>query len=337
MNLRKHIILIGLLLAAWITPVLAQDYVAIVCAGDTGMSYHVKGSPGSTFNWRVNGGVITRQYGDSIIVDWGMVPGEYQLRVQEISTDGCYAIPKTATVLVSGPSVELGDDSYICQGETFTLTPEGDFENLEWSDGSTSPSYTSSVEGLISIKVFDAYGCYSEDEMYLELKPLPRVDLGSDTSLCGQESLDLDGGSDGIIFEWSTGEISQFITVYQGYQEIKLRVEDEYGCVDGDTLVIEDCDLNDFFSDIPTALTPSNQDGVNDYWDLVKLQAYPDAVVDIYDRWGRLVWRSEPGYPTPWDGKNMRGKDVPMDSYHYIIRLFDDNEDRINGSVTVIR
>jgi len=72
-------------------------------------------------------------------------------------------------------------------------------------------------------------------------------------------------------------------------------------------------------------------------WRIEKLEAFPDAVVDIYDRWGRLIWRSEPGYPTPWDGRNMRGKEVPMDSYHYIILLNFGGDERVTGAVTVIR
>ena len=91
-----------------------------------------------------------------------------------------------------------------------------------------------------------------------------------------------------------------------------------------------------FFKDIPTAITP-NGDGRNDEWILEKLEAYPDVVVDIYDRWGNLVFRSEPGYPDPWDGRNMRGDLLPMDSYHFVILLNFGDDDRIIGAVTVIR
>ena len=192
-------------------------------------------------------------------------------------------------------------------------------------------------EGFITCKVSDAYGCFWEDELYLEVKPLPEVDLGRDTSLCGEESLYLFAGNDGINFNWSNGETGNEIQVFQGYQEISVIVEDEFGCENSDTIIIDNCDPGVFFKDIPTAITPSNQDGVNDVWMLEKLQSYPDAVVDIYDRWGRLIWRSEPGYPTPWDGRDMRGSEVPMDSYHFIILLNFGEDDRVIGSVTVIR
>jgi gliding motility-associated-like protein len=337
MNLRKHIIFVGLILAAWLTPVLSQDYLAVVCAGDTGVAYYVEGWDNSTYNWTVNGGRISRNYGDSVIVDWGDVPGSYEVTVQEVSEHGCAGELKRGIVLVSAPDIELGDDTYICEGEVFTIAPEGDYFSYEWHNGSVYPSFSTKEEGLISLTVTDSFGCSRTDELYLEVKQLPYVSLGSDTSLCGNESLVLDAGSDGIDFRWSTGDNSREITVYQGYQEIWVHVEDEFGCRSGDTLVIEECDIESYFSDIPTAITPSNPDGINDYWRVEKLEGYPEAVVDIYDRWGRLVWRSEPGYPTPWDGRDMRGREVPMDSYHFVIIPSQGSEERIVGSITVIR
>ena len=337
MNLKKHIISVGLILAAWLTPVLSQDYVAVVCAGDTGVAYFVDGWEGSTYNWTVEGGVLAREYGDSVIVNWGEEPGEYRITVQEISEHGCYGEIKSATVLVSALDIELGDDTYICEGEVFTLAPEGDYSSYEWHDGSTSPVFNASQEGLITLKVTDQYGCVSEDDLFLEVKRLPYVDLGEDISLCGEESAVLDAGGDGIRYNWSTGEISQQITVFQGEQDIWVNVEDAYGCQASDTMTIEKCDPSEFFKGIPNAITPSNQDGINDTWRVEKLEAYPDAVVDIYDRWGRLVWRSEPGYPAPWDGRNLNGREVPMGSYQFIILLNFGDDERVNGTVTVIR
>ena len=328
--------MIVLMLSAWIRPLLAQDYVNIVCAGDTGVSFYVEGWETSTFEWTVEGGTIIRDYGDSIIVDWGMVPGEYNVTVRETSGHGCPGPLKSATVLVSAPVIDLGEDAFICDGELFTIEPEGDFYSYEWPDGSTLPFYSTGEEGTIRVQVSDAYGCLSTDEMYLEVKDLPEVNLGRDTSLCGEEMLTLDAGNDAILYLWSTGEASQMIDVFQGLQEVWVRVEDEFGCVNSDTLVISECDPEDYFSDMPTAFTP-NGDGRNDEWRIEKLEAYPDAVVDIYDRWGNLIFRSEPGYTQPWDGRNMRGQLVPMDSYHFVILLNFGTDDRVNGIVTVIR
>jgi gliding motility-associated-like protein len=336
MNLRKYIVILLIMLGAWSTVVSGQDYSLVVCPGDTGVDYHVQGTAGSTYEWTVNGGTIARNYGDSIIVDWGMVPGIFEITVQEISQFGCYAVPKSVGVMISAPDINLGDDTYVCSEESMTFRPIGDFYSFEWQDGSTLPTFTASEEGFISCKVSDTYGCFWKDSVYLEVKPLPYIELGNDTSLCGEQYLDISGGYDAIDFSWSTGEISPSITVYQGYKEISVIVEDDFGCINYDSIVIDDCDPGVFFKDIPTAITP-NGDGINDEWRIEKLEAYSEAVVDIYDRWGNLVFKSEPGYPNGWDGRNARGDLVPLDSYHFVILLNFGDDDRIIGTITVVR
>ena len=121
------------MLGAWSTVVSGQDYSLVVCPGDTGVDYSVQGSAGSTFEWTISngGGTISRNYGDSIIVDWSMVPGIYEITVQEISQHGCYGLPKSVGVMISAPDINLGDDTYVCYGESMTFAPVGDFYSFE--------------------------------------------------------------------------------------------------------------------------------------------------------------------------------------------------------------
>lgn len=335
MKLRRYILILGLLLSLLGNAVRAQ-YVAEVCAGDTGVSFMVDGWNNSTFTWTVEGGVITRNFGDSIIVDWNVVPGEYEVTVQEISENGCAGPLQRGLVLVVGPEVDIGEDVVICEGASYTLTPEGSYNSYLWHDGSTGSSYTTGSEGWINLVVRDEYGCSARDSMYLTVSALPFVDLGPDTSLCGETGLDLDAGTNGDIYRWSTGDNTQIVTVYAGYQELWVEVENEYGCIGRDDITIEACDIEAYFKGIPNAITP-NGDDTNDVWNIYKLASYPEAVVEIFDRWGTLVWRSEPGYPESWDGRNMKGDLVPMDSYHYVIQFNNKENNRLVGIVTVIR
>jgi len=336
MRLRKYIWL-ALLVSVIPGRILsAQQYLSIVCAGDTGIAYHVQGSEGSVFDWTVQGGTISRDFGDSIIVNWGSVPGEYLMTVQETSRYNCPAKPVSGMVLISAPDVSLGGDAYVCYGESFEISPDGTYYSYLWNDGSVLPVYSTDQEGWISCEVTDRYGCSSLDSIYLTVRELPVVELGKDTSLCGSQTLILSAGTDGNSYRWSSGEDSPEITVFQGYQELTVQVEDDYGCRNAGSITIRECDPNVFLRDIPTAFTPGT-DGVNDYWKLEKLEAFPDAIVDVYDRWGRLVFRSAPGYSNPWDGKDMTGKDLPMDSYHFVIRLNSGQDDRVIGIVTIIK
>jgi gliding motility-associated-like protein len=85
---------------------------------------------------------------------------------------------------------------------------------------------------------------------------------------------------------------------------------------------------------IPTAISP-NGDGKNDTWRIPGIEYYPEAVIEIYNRWGDLVFRSDEGYQTRFDG-TYRGRNLPVDSYHFIINLKNGSKP-IMGNVTVIR
>jgi gliding motility-associated-like protein len=84
---------------------------------------------------------------------------------------------------------------------------------------------------------------------------------------------------------------------------------------------------------IPNVFSP-NGDGINDTWKIKYLGTYPDAIVDVFNRYGQLVFHSI-GYNTEWDGK-YNGVDLPLGTYFYIIKL---NQQKIplNGSITILR
>src|SRR5690606_24441602 len=84
--------------------------------------------------------------------------------------------------------------------------------------------------------------------------------------------------------------------------------------------------------DIPNIFSP-NGDGINDTWVIPYLNTYPGCTIDIFNRYGQLVWHNEGGHP--WNGKSV-GKDVPVGSYYYVIDPKNGRK-RITGYVDVIR
>jgi gliding motility-associated-like protein len=87
----------------------------------------------------------------------------------------------------------------------------------------------------------------------------------------------------------------------------------------GDCQVTEDITLTISQPVVPyTGFTP-NGDGINDGWEILNIQRYEDALVNVYDRWGQNVYRSL-GYGKPWDGTN-KGKYLPAGPYYFVIEL----------------
>ncbi|MBL7111881.1 MAG: HYR domain-containing protein, partial [Bacteroidales bacterium] len=306
-----------------------------VCINSDPVLYVVDGLAGSTYSWSTTGGSITHENNDTIYIDWGSDPDDYSITVIETTITGCVSEESVLDVVVSTPTIDLGPDPFICASETAIIDPTGDFISHIWHNGTGTSTYMTRVAEVVSILVFDEYGCMVSDSVTVTVAPDPLVDFGPDTLLCGSMTLDLDAGNPGSTYNWSTGETSEIITIYPGPQVISVLVTSEYGCIGGDTIRILDCSTKAYFARIPNAFTP-NGDNVNDTWYFDEAAAFPDIVIEIFDRWGKVIFKSEKGYPEPWDGRAMNGREMPMDSYFYVIDP-GDGTGTLTGTVTIIR
>jgi gliding motility-associated-like protein len=314
----------------------SMDYFHLICSEDSNVRYYTEPGGAYIYNWQVTGGSIIQSQANEVIVNWGNQTGDRNISVSVISGFGCESNTINAKVYIDSPSLDLGNDLEICKGDYMELAPEGNFAHFEWHDGSTANTYLASKTEMVRLNVTDNFGCSASDEVNVEAFDSPMVDLGRDTSLCGTETLRLYGGDDGVYFNWSTGETSPEIIVYEGMQVITLEVANEIGCKSYDTININSCSTVERFTNMPTGFTP-NGDGKNDVWRIPELEAFPQAVVEVFDRWGILIYRSEPGYNDPWNGVSKNGKEMPMDAYYFVIDLNYEGAEVITGTVTIIR
>lgn len=128
----------------------------------------------------------------------------------------------------------------------------------------------------------------------------------------GDGTTSTDQDPDHIYFANGTYVVTQFVTGL-------------LGCMDSTSLVIT---INTVTTEIntliPNAISP-NGDGKNDVWKLDFIRIlYPEATVDIFNRWGQLLFSST-GYTDPWDG-TYNGEPVPDGNYYYVINLNDASE-----------
>ena len=84
---------------------------------------------------------------------------------------------------------------------------------------------------------------------------------------------------------------------------------------------------------IPNTFTP-NGDGVNDYWDIKNLDTYPESIIQVFNRYGQVVYQSN-GYAKPWDGAS-NGTSLPAGTYYYIIDL-KNGTPKLSGWVLIAR
>lgn len=87
--------------------------------------------------------------------------------------------------------------------------------------------------------------------------------------------------------------------------------------------------------EIHNVITP-NDDGINDTWLIKNIELYPNNLLRIFDRDGRLVY-SKLGYDNSWNGM-FNGFPLPEDTYYYVLYL-DSNKgkDTLKGFISLIR
>lgn len=109
----------------------------------------------------------------------------------------------------------------------------------------------------------------------------------------------------------------------------RLKLTAKGGCSVTDTIFIRVLKG----PEVPNAFSP-NGDGINDTWRIKYLDGYPGATIDVYNRYGQIVFRSL-GYDVEWNG-TRNGNPLPIGTYYYIINPKNGRQ-IITGSVTIIK
>ncbi|MBC7776012.1 MAG: gliding motility-associated C-terminal domain-containing protein [Phycisphaerae bacterium] len=161
--------------------------------------------------------------------------------------------------------------------------------------------------------------------------------LRPDTTLCYDNALRIEHPRELLTWEWGNGSQQPSIEVTEP-GIYTLRGETEY-CVFEDSVEISfiTCKVCDLF--VPNVFSP-NDDGDNDAWHAFLPCRWLRFRLEVYDRWGSLVFAAEDP-ETTWDGR-IRGKDAMTGVY--VWRLEWDAELygatqrwRAKGDVTVVR
>lgn len=120
------------------------------------------------------------------------------------------------------PTVQLGPDVLMCEGQSATLTasvtPTGD--TWEWSTGETTPAITVSPTSTTAYMVtVTNNGCTDADTIIVNVQANTiNANAGQDEVICEGDQVVLHGtsGGSGSSFEWSTGQSGPLITVSPG-------------------------------------------------------------------------------------------------------------------------
>ena len=298
------------------------------------------GNPTYTFQWS-GGSTATTQSLPAIL------PGTYTL----VATDLKACTDTTKYTVTAGISlvVNAGRDTALCSNAPIVLTGTvTGTATFNWQDITGTPippanTLTLSVNPVTTTQyVLAAVNgtCNDNDTVTVTINPIAIANAGTSQSIFTGQIATIGGNPsnpNGGTIVWmpnialSDTTVSNPIAAPAVTTTYTLFVTNASGCVASDTMmvvILPPIVINNGF-------TP-NGDGKNDTWMLDELYKFPNAEVEIYNRWGEQLFYSKGNY-TPFNG-TYKGSPLPVGTYYYIIRLNDKNfPDHYAGPLTILR
>jgi gliding motility-associated-like protein len=234
----------------------------------------------------------------------------------------------------------------ICLGDSVLITiNETPLNTYIWENGSTFTDrwvypddyvnvYTLSITDLACGESYDVFATVNVD--FIDAMPAsnPGVEHGNFPVVLSGESIEIysdNNNCQNYTWTWTLDTINEKSTVIspENTSWYYINVEDSEGCLGYDSIYVV-VGVKPY-----EAITPNN-DGFNDTWTPLDIESYEKSLVQVFNRWGGLVFESTGGTSyQPWDGTN-EGAELPVGTYYYIIDLNTGDEPQ-TGPITIIR
>ncbi len=281
--------------------------------------------------------------------------GSYTVTLRVTGGNGCFKDTTQVFDKFFDKPIALFDvnTKNLCQGEDNVFTdmstaPNSTIKSRLWifGDGTTS-SATNPVKrynnpGIYTVKlvVINNENCISDtfpQTITVYLQPVvdagPSFVVAQGTVVRFQPVVNDSSATTSFLWTPATGlssptALRPVLTATQD-QTYTLTATGEGNCTASDILTVKILRP----VKIPNAFSP-NGDGTNDTWEIENLSDYTGVTVEVYNRYGQLLYTSL-GYNTPWDG-TTKGRPLPVATYYYIIQLKNGFKP-LSGSITIIR
>ncbi len=255
------------------------------------------------------------------------------VRVENSINPSCFDMTNFSVITPEYVTIDMPTKAFICDENGATLSPPDGFISYEWSTGDTTQDITVFNTGqyvLTAVKDFGDFVCEAEITIVVNDAEAPIIE-------------------DIKVFDWSQNHNSIKVTLSNNTSgEFEYSVDganwqsspDFYNLpIDDYTVYVRDVNcLYEVSSERLFLLyydkffTP-NDDGVNDYWQIINSQKEEDIEIHVVNRYGRtmaILDYNDQG----WDGRH-NGVDLPSDDYWF--RVVRNNGDVHFGHFTLKR
>jgi gliding motility-associated-like protein len=270
------------------------------------------------------------------------------VQVVAYSGENCLSTTSQVLQLKATPEIEFSEVSAVCPNvPAFQLKQAKEVSGMAGtgifsgkgvsSSGLFNPQTAGAGIHAIRYTFTATNSCVNYKEQSIKVYPLVKADAGPDRSFLEGGSVGLLGSGTGnnITYLWTLPATLNNATIPQPVASptsditYTLKVRSADGCESTDDVFVKMLKA----PAIPNTFSP-NGDGVHDRWDIAYLESYPGATVQVFNRYGQLVFESK-GYTKPWDG-TYKGKPLPIGTYYYLIDP-KNGRNKMSGFVDIIR
>lgn len=331
-------------------------------------SYNVLASDDTTFTCPIDsvlisaiasGGVApyTYQWNNNLTGDSVYVSPTQETTYVITAYDACNVPSITDTVKISfslpAPLQANMNDTVLCGSNFILLNANSTGGALPisylWNTGSTtetnlvSPTTTTTY----TVTMTDTCGTTVSDSVTVSLSNNPlNLSVTAPTPHCIGEDLiltpELTGGNPPFQYTWTgnglltTDPSNGVLTVVNPSSgDYNLTISDACNqqIYSSSYIDVIGCSIT-----IPNVITP-NGDGQNERFIIANLEHHKNTKILIYNRWGRVVFKSV-DYTNNWEGTNNGGNKVAAGVYYYVLELEDQKQcDNVEctGFITIIK
>ncbi|MDB5013281.1 MAG: type sorting protein [Daejeonella sp.] len=281
---------------------------------------------------------------------------KYLVQLTAYSGTVCYLSTMPKEINIKGsPVIAFNPLPDICQDgnpvdlKNYTQVSNGYAAPGNWiftgqgvsSTGMFDPGQATVGSNVITVSFNPNSNCASESKTQsIKVMPSPLVNAGPDLTMVegGEKEIEAIANTD-LTYKWTMADgtvatdlskdnILNPIATPKDDVTYKLTVTSTDGCTSTDNVSIRVLKL----PKVPNTFTP-NGDNINDSWKILYLDSYPNATIEIYNRYGNKVFGTSTYQE--WDGR-LNGSDLPVGTYYYIINPKNGRK-VIKGAVTIVR
>lgn len=160
-----------------------------------------------------------------------------------VDDNNCPTTDSVEVILLPEPIPEIFGDGSLCAGTLDTISVSESVLSAIWSGPGFRPldilvrSIEINQAGIYSVEVEDSLGCIGRNTFDIIERANPKPAISGDFTFCSDKSTDLTA-PDGFLYQWSTGETTQQITVDSVFL-VELIVTDTFGCIGSTTEMLD--------------------------------------------------------------------------------------------------